>query len=110
MSDLKRQLNEDRAIRNAARSIITAQIAQIRQGVSGQRIGEKLADKIGDDAAEFLGKTGKAAQDNRGPLLAFAGVVVAAVAWKPLVDLLKSLKEDGTADEAEVIEEHSDDA
>jgi hypothetical protein len=69
-----------------------------------------LADKIGDDAAEILGKTGKAAQNNRGPLLAFAGVVTAAVAWKPLVDLLKSLNDDDTADEADVIEEHSDDA
>ena len=35
MADLKRQLQEDRAIRSAARSILAAQVTQVRQGLSG---------------------------------------------------------------------------
>jgi hypothetical protein len=72
MTDLKRQLKEDKAIRSAARSILLAQIAQVRHGLSGQRIGEKLAAAVAGAAS----------------------VVAVALAWKPLTELFATTAEE----------------
>lgn len=94
MTDIKRQLKEDKAIRSAARSILLAQITQVRQGLSGQRIGEKLADKIGDPALEKLEKSGTPAKVVAAAVAGAASVVAVALAWKPLTELFATNVED----------------
>jgi hypothetical protein len=117
MTDLKRQLNEDRVLRETARSIVTAQIAHLRQGLSGQRIGEKLADKVGDDALVALENAASTAKKNKGILVALAGLAAAAIAWKPLSGLVQSFGKSETQDdktllggESHATKEQSDDA
>ena len=87
MTDLKRQLKEDKAIRSAARAILLAQMTQVRHGLSGQRIGEKLADKIGDPALEKLENAGTSAKVIAAAAAGAASVVGLALAWKPLTEL-----------------------
>jgi len=94
MTDLKRQLKEDKAIRSAARSILLAQIAQVRHGLSGQRIGEKLADKIGDPALEKLENAGTPAKVIAAAVAGAASVVAVALAWKPLTELFATTAEE----------------
>lgn len=83
MTDLKRQLKEDRAIRGAARSILAAQVAQVRQGLSGQRIGEQLADRIGDPALKKLESVGTPIKAIAGAVAGAAAVFAVVLAWKP---------------------------
>ena len=117
MTDLKRQLNEDRVLRETARSIVTAQIAHLRQGLSGQRFGEKLADKVGDDALGALENAASAAKKSKGILVALAGLAAAAIAWKPLSGLVQSLGKSESQEaepllesKSQATEEQSDDA
>lgn len=103
MADLKRQLKEDKAIRSAARSILAAQVTQVRQGLSGQRIGEKLADKVGEPALEKLENTGTPANLIAAAIAGAASVVMIALAWKPIAALFAADGEDeapGTDDDA----------
>lgn len=90
MADLKQQLKEDKAIRGAARSIVAAQIAQVRQGLSGQRIGSQLADSLGEPAIDKLGKLGLPAKVIAAAAAGAAGVLAIALAWKPVAALLAS--------------------
>lgn len=92
MADLKQQLKEDKAIRGAARSILAAQIAQVRQGLSGQRIGSQLADSLGEPAIDKLDKLGLPAKVIAAAAAAAgaAGVLAIALAWKPVAALLAS--------------------
>jgi len=88
MNDLKHRLQEDLAIRDAARSILSAQLARIRQGFSGERIGAKLADRFGDGLLTAVGKAGDAASKNKGMLATAIGLIAMAVALKPIMNLL----------------------
>ena len=87
MADLKQQLKEDKAIRGAARSIVAAQIAQVRQGLSGQRIGSQLADSLGEPAIDKLDLPAKVIA---AAAAGAAGVLAIALAWKPVAALLAS--------------------
>ena len=100
MADLKQQLKEDKAIRRAARSILAAQIEQVRQGLSGQRIGERLADKVGDPALEKLESMGVPAKVTAAVAAGTAGVLTIALAWRPISALFR-LSEEKTTSEAE---------
>ncbi|MDA1033087.1 MAG: hypothetical protein O3C52_06935 [Proteobacteria bacterium] len=94
MTDLKRQLKEDKAIRSAARSVLLAQITQVRQGLSGQRIGEELAEKIGDPTLEKLEKIKMPAKVIAATVAGAASVVAVALAWKPLTELFSTTVEE----------------
>lgn len=92
MTDLRRRLLEDRALRDSARSIITQQAERLRTGVSGKWIGEAMADRYGDRMLDIASGT-RRAMAGKGKLIVGAGAVAAAaaVAWlarKPLMDLL----------------------
>lgn len=80
MSKLGRQLAEDRALRNAARSIVFDQLLRVRESASGKSIGTQLADTVGDDALDLAGRAETAARSNGGLIAAIAGVVGTALA------------------------------
>ncbi|MFZ9396806.1 MAG: hypothetical protein ACO25F_12195 [Erythrobacter sp.] len=82
MTDLRRRFMEDKALRDAARSIIDRQLSRVRTGVSGKWIGDSLADRYGDKLIDLAGDARDTLKDNRG-LIAGAGVLagVATVAW-----------------------------
>lgn len=90
MADLKQQLKEDKAIRSAARSILSAQVEQVRQGFSGRRLGEKFADRVGDPALEKLQNMGTPTKIVAAAVAGAAGVLAAALALKPVAGLLKA--------------------
>ena len=98
MVELKRQLKEDKAIRSAARSILGAQVEQVRLGLSGQRVGEKLADKVGDPVLEKLGNTGLPTKVIAAAAAGAASVVAVALAWKPILGLLDVESNNGDAE------------
>lgn len=82
MTDLRRRLIEDRAMRDTARSIIHQQLSRVRSGVSGKWLGEKLADRYGDRLIGFAA-TARQSLRGKGGLAAGVGAIaaMAAVAW-----------------------------
>lgn len=95
MTDLKRRLAEDRALRDAARSIIFGQLLRVREAASGQRMGTELANKVGDDALDLINRADAAARKNGGLIAAIAGIAgVAAALWfarKPIEAILRDV-------------------
>lgn len=92
MSDLKQQLREDRALRHAARSIVSQQFARVKEDLSGDRIGEKVADKVGPPVFQSL--QGARSSKLLGGIAAGAAAVVGlALAWKPLTQMLENESE-----------------
>ena len=104
MIDLRRQLFEDKALRDTARSIITAQFDRVRNGLSGQRLGKQLADEVGDETLDAADRASNALRGKGGIVAGIAAAVAGATAlWfahEPLLALFRSSEEDET-EEAE---------
>ncbi|MGQ7829016.1 hypothetical protein [Altererythrobacter sp. Z27] len=108
MTDLRRQLLEDRALRNTARSIITAQFDRVRNGLSGQRIGEQLADDVGDETLDAADRASDALRGKGGIVAGVAAAVAGATAlWfarEPLLALFRSSEENEAELETDDVE------
>lgn len=102
MSKLKHRLNEDRAIRDAARSVLSAQVAVIRQGVSGEKIGADLADRLTEPANKKLEGAGLPAKVIAAAMAGAASVVGIALAWKPVTELLQSAVDESAEESVDV--------
>lgn len=92
MSNLKRRLEEDRSLRNTARSIVLDQFLRVREATSGKRIGEQLANRISDETM-FASDRSAGATRSRG-IVAAAIAAVAAALWfarEPIMDIAKEL-------------------
>ncbi|WP_427968334.1 hypothetical protein [Altererythrobacter sp.] len=97
MSDLRQQMREDRAIRNSARALLEADVAQLRQDFTSKSLGERVLGNIGEGAKDVLERAGDTADNNRGVLAALLGAVVLWFARNPILSLF-------AADEEELIE------
>lgn len=84
----KRQLNEDRALRDAARALVDADVAHLKQDLSGKSLGERLVSGVGDGAKAVFQTAGDAANNNRGVLAALIGAIVIWFARNPIGELL----------------------
>lgn len=101
MSDIGRQLEEDRALRNSAREVFTKELAHIRAETKPSAIGQRIADRIGakaegvsDAAVEFTESHSKTV------IAVVAAAVSGAALWfarGPIMDGLAGLL--GTRDE-----------
>ena len=117
MSKLRRQLEEDRNLRDSARELLRKEFDHVRRDVAPRALGERVADRVGehieaasDSAIGFAGR-------HRGAIAAAGGAIASAVglwlARKPVSGLSKS-KLDGRAagledDRAEAIGEDQGD-
>jgi hypothetical protein len=96
---MRQRLEEDRALRSAARSIIVDQFLRVREAASGKRMGEHLAAKVGDDALDLADRAEGILRKRGGTAAAVAAAIAGAAAalWlarapitKLVGDLLKS--------------------
>ena len=82
MSDIGRQLDEDRALRNSARDVFSKELAHVRREATPTAIGQRFADRIGaraeaasDAAVEFTESHGRTV------ITVVAAAVSGAVLW-----------------------------
>jgi hypothetical protein len=95
MSPLEEQLREDRALRDAAKAVLLADIEHARTILTPKGVADRVGGRIGDGAKDVF-ETAKAhADDNRGILAALIGAVLLWIAREPIMELL------GLADAAE---------
>jgi hypothetical protein len=99
LSDLARQLGEDKALRDAALQLFKSDIALIRGDLDERGIGARVRDRVGGAALEMVDDAIDYAEEKPGRVAAGAAAVVLWFARKPilrwLADLLDS-EEPGT--------------
>jgi hypothetical protein len=91
MGRLARQLDSDRAARNAARSTFDTRLAGIRQDLDARGIGGRIADRIGEDARKIMEEAVEIAGNSRGII---AGTIAAVALWifhKPVIAWMLTL-------------------
>ena len=100
MSDLKRQMLEDRAVRNAAKALIDADVAHVKNTFSGPSLTERAATNLNEGAREVFDKASAAANDHKGILAALIGAVLIWFARNPILSLFEMDEEEGDGEQS----------
>lgn len=104
MSRLPQRFIEDRALRDAARAVLEADIAHLRasleeQGV-GSRVTSSITGRVSEGARDVFEQAKAAAGDHRGALAALVGAILLWLARAPILEWL-GLGDDGEPSEEE---------
>lgn len=100
MTRLEQQFEEDRALRDAARYVLMADLAHAQASFSGKGIANRVGSRVGDGAKDVLEVAKGHADDHRGILAALIGAVILWFARAPILELLGF----GSADQSESAE------
>lgn len=97
MSDLARQLSEDKALRDAALQLFKSDLAQVRGDLDERGVGARAKDRLSEAAVGMVGDAIDYADDNKGWVAAGAGAVVLWFARRPILGWLADLLEGESA-------------
>ena len=99
MSERERRLAEDKALRDAALGLFSADLALIRANLEERGIGPRIADRIGEGTMDMVDEAADYAEANRGKVAAGLAAIVLWFARGPILDALdKLLGDDEEAD------------
>jgi hypothetical protein len=88
MSKLRRQLEEDRALRDTARKLLRKEFDHVRRDVAPRALGERVADRVGEQLDAASDGAIAFATSRSGALAAAGGAIASAIglwlARKPL--------------------------
>jgi len=90
MSNMDRRFVEDRAMRDAAKRNLMADIAHTRAGLSGSGVASRIFGRIGEGAKDVFETAKSQADDNRGIVAALIGALVLWFGRDRLMDLFGS--------------------
>lgn len=91
MSVKPEDIAASRALRDQARAIVTAHLAEVRADLSAQSIGQRIKLKASEEAVEVLDQSREVVADNK---LVVGATVAALVGWlarRPLLRLFDRL-------------------
>ena len=87
MSDiLARHMQEDRLLRDAARALVDADIANLRADLAARSIPSRMMDRVSEGATDVLDEAVAVAEDNKGVIAALLGAIVLWFARNPIMD------------------------
>jgi len=95
MTVLERRLKEDRALRDAAFGLVTADLQLIRADLQERGIGGRIADRVGDSTMDMVDEATDFAEQNKGKVAAGLAAIVLWFARGPILDALGSVLEEG---------------
>lgn len=98
MSGLKRRMIEDRNLRDAARSLVEADIANLRADLVSKSLGERVLGSVSESASELLEQAGETAQNNRAALAVLISAIALWFARNPIMSLFTDDEEIGDSD------------
>lgn len=87
MADRGRQLREDRLLRDAARTLVRADLDRVKSDLEEKTIGKRAADRAMDGAAELLDAAKARAGNNIGVVALLVGAVALWLARNPVLSL-----------------------
>lgn len=78
MTDLERQLREDRNLRDGAKALLIADYESVRADLQHRSVGSRVMDRVGEGASELFDEAKELADNNPG---VFAALVAALFVW-----------------------------
>lgn len=90
MSDLERQLREERALRNAAQALFKADLDRVKGDLQEKTIVKRALDRTMDGAAELLDTAKAKAGDNIGMVALLFGALALWFARNPILALFST--------------------
>ncbi len=100
MNDLAR-MERSRALRDAAREVVSDDVARIRRGLDQRSLPGRALDRTAEGAAELLDELGTAASRHKGALATAVAGVTLWLARHPLMNLLSNDPHDDTENDDE---------
>ena len=88
MARLDHRFYEDRALRDAAKEVLLADIANARNSLSGKAIAERTMGRIGEGAKDVFEVAKGQADDNRGIIAALIGALLLWLSRDPIMEIL----------------------
>lgn len=98
MTPMERQFVEDRAMRDSAKALFEADIAQVRGDLAARGVGERIGARIGEGAVDMADEALELAGENKGTLSAAVAALLLYVFRNPLIEWLFG-EDDGDFDE-----------
>lgn len=86
-NSLEHAMREDRLLRDAARALVDADIANLRADIAARSISTRIMDRIGEGAADVLDEAVEVADDNKGVIATLIAAIVLWFARHPIMDL-----------------------
>lgn len=99
MNGLERQLAEDKALRDAARGLFSADLAVVRADLAARGVGARIADRLGESTLDMVDEAVDYAAENRGAVTAGLAAIVLWFARGPILDALGALLGDDETDD-----------
>ncbi|MEO0591039.1 MAG: hypothetical protein AAFZ11_10835 [Pseudomonadota bacterium] len=87
MSHLPADFLEDRALRDAARAVLVADIEHARTSLSGKAVAARVAGTLGDGAKDAIDVAKTHADHNRGVLAGLIAILALWFAREPLLEI-----------------------
>lgn len=94
MSDPRRKMVEDRALRDAAMALVKADIAHLRNDLTTKGIGARLMDRVAEGANDVLEEAVDVAENHRGVLITLVAAIVLWLSRNPIIALLTGEESD----------------
>ena len=89
MTDLlEKAMLEDRMIRDAARALVDADLANLKANYAARGIGDRVKDKFEEGAAVVLEEAVAVAEDNKGVIATLIAAIILWFARHPIVDFI----------------------
>ncbi|MFL0356698.1 hypothetical protein ACI5KX_09475 [Erythrobacter sp. GH1-10] len=88
MSKIDQRFYEDRALRDAAKAVLLADIEHARTTFSGKGLAERVTGRVGEGAKDVFEVAKTHTQDNRGIIALLMGAVLLWFAREPILDIL----------------------
>ena len=88
MTRLDPQFLEDRALRDASKAVLTADIEHARATFSAKGVATRVAGTIGDGAKDSYEVAKVHADDNRGIIAGLIGAILLWLAHEPILEIL----------------------
>jgi len=88
MTKLDPQFLEDKALRDAARAVLVADIDHARETFSAKGVATRVGERVGDGAKDVLEVAKTQADDNRGILAALIGAILLWIGRDTIFEIL----------------------
>jgi hypothetical protein len=98
VSEIEHRLAEDKALRDAALSLFSADLALVRADLAERGVGARIADRIGESTMEMVDEAADYAEANKGKVAAGIAAIVLWFARGPILNALGKLLGDDDED------------
>jgi hypothetical protein len=85
---IQKAMVEDRMLRDAARALVDADIANLKANYAARGIGDRVKDRLEDGAAVVLEEAVAVAEDNKGVIATLLAAIVLWFARHPIFDFI----------------------